>query len=160
MYITKYDFINIGDIIMRRLNTRRVKTESIEDPRELLLSLVDMGSLDADELLLACIQEMSDAECKRVLNSLTLPSCCDDVECDDEVEDAEFEEPEDVDVEPVEPAEFEEDEEELDDEEIAEVESRIRRLEKVLSNNSCKRESIKPIRRRVSESRRFRDRMK
>lgn len=147
---------------MRRLNTRRVKTESIEDPRELLLSLVDMGSLDADELLLACVQEMSDAECKRVLNSLTLPSCCDDVECDDEVEDVEFEDPEDVDVEPAEPVEFEEDEdeEELDDEEIAEVESRIRRLEKALKNNSCKRESIKPIRRRVSESRRFRNRAK
>ena len=61
----------------------RKKNESVEDPHELLLSLVDLGSLDAEEALLACVTEMSDAECKRVLSSLSLPGCCDEV--DDEM---------------------------------------------------------------------------
>ena len=57
-----------------------MKKESVEDPHELLLSLVDIGSLDTDEVLLTCVKEMSDAECKRVLGSLSLPECCDEVE--------------------------------------------------------------------------------
>src|SRR5574344_2207002 len=71
---------------MKRFRNRKMcsfKNESVEDPHELLLSLVDLGSLDAEEALLACVTEMSDAECKRVLSSLSLPDCCDEV--DDEM---------------------------------------------------------------------------
>ena len=53
---------------MKRFRNRKMcsfKNESVEDPHELLLSLVDLGSLDAEEALLACVREMSDAECKR-----------------------------------------------------------------------------------------------
>lgn len=60
----------------------RKKNESVEDPHELLLSLVDLGSLDAEEALLACVREMSDAECKRVLSSLSLPLGAEEVEDD------------------------------------------------------------------------------
>ena len=70
---------------MKRFRNRKVrsfKNESVEDPHELLLSLVDLGSLDADEALLACVREMSDAECKRVLGSLSLPSGVEEVEDD------------------------------------------------------------------------------
>ena len=70
---------------MKRFRNRKVcsfKNESVEDPHELLLSLVDLGSLDAEEALLACVREMSDAECKRVLGSLSLPSGVEEVEDD------------------------------------------------------------------------------
>lgn len=124
---------------------RRMKNESCcEDPRELLLSLVDLGSIDVDEMLIACVSEMSDAECKRVLNSLSLPSNAEAVE---EPEDNFDEEPEDdstedADVEPVDSDDLEDDAEaeELDDEDIAEVESRIRRLEKALKERCNKNE--------------------
>lgn len=70
---------------MKRFRNRKMcsfKNESVEDPHELLLSLVDLGSLDAEEALLACVREMSDAECKRVLGSLSLPSGVEEVEDD------------------------------------------------------------------------------
>ena len=70
---------------MKRFRNRKAcsfKNESVEDPHELLLSLVDLGSLDAEEALLACVREMSDAECKRVLGSLSLPSGVEEVEDD------------------------------------------------------------------------------
>ena len=70
---------------MKRVSFKRKNEALVEDPHELLLSLVDMGSLDVEDALLACVTEMSDAECKRVLNSLSLPECCDEVE--DEVEE-------------------------------------------------------------------------
>ena len=57
--------------------SKSTKNESVDDPHELLLSLVDMGSLDIEEVLLACVKEMSDSECKRVLSGLSLPNCCD-----------------------------------------------------------------------------------
>lgn len=115
---------------------RRMKNESVEDPRELLLSLVDLGSIDVDEMLIACVSEMSDAECKRVLNSLSLPSNS------EVVEEPEDDSAEDADVEPVDADGLEDDveDEELDDEDIAEVESRIRRLEKALKERCNKNE--------------------
>ena len=70
---------------MKRFRNRKMcsfKNESVEDPHELLLSLVDLGSLDAEEALLACVREMSDAECKRVLGSLSLPLGTEEVEDD------------------------------------------------------------------------------
>ena len=146
--------------MMRKIFNRRksLKTESVEDPRKLLLSLVDFGTLDVDELLIACVSEMSDAECKRVLNSLSLPQrdleddecedgeCededltddedCEDGECEDELEDDLAEDgllddaPED-DLE-----EVPEDEEELD---LDKAEARIRKIERALSNCSKRR---------------------
>ena len=147
--------------MMRKIFNRRksLKTESVEDPRKLLLSLVDFGTLDVDELLRACVSEMSDAECKRVLNSLSLPQRdleddeCEDGECEDEDltddEDCEDDECED---EPVEDdlaedgllddapeddlEEVPEDEEELD---LDKAEARIRKIERALSNCSKRR---------------------
>ena len=65
-------------------NIRRM-VESVKDPHELILSLVDFGSIDADDMLVACVSEMSDAECKRVLHQLDLvqEDDTDDVEIDD-----------------------------------------------------------------------------
>lgn len=128
----------------------RMKNESCDDPRELLLSLVDLGSIDSDEMLLACVSEMSDAECKRVLNSLSLPTGA-ELEDEDDM-DVDFD---DADVEPADDTvlddadaddadDWEDDDadegdadEEADDE--AELEARIRKLERSLSNESRRR---------------------
>lgn len=140
---------------MIRNNGRKVankKNESVEDPHELLLSLVDLGSLDAEEALLACVSEMSDAECKRVLGSLSLPNCCDEVDDDemsvevDDLDDADMEvefpsDEEDTESdEDAEEVEFEDEEaEEDEDTDEAELEARIRRLENSLRNESRRR---------------------
>lgn len=124
-----------------RRNIRSFKNESVENPHELLLSLVDLGSLDAEEVLLACVKEMSDAECKRVLGLLSLPSGVEEVEdnmdeedlipLDDEIiDDSEDDlsvEDEVTDEEPVE-------DENADVEECVNrrLEAKIRRLEKIL----------------------------
>lgn len=126
------------------------KNESVEDPHELLLSLVDLGSLDAEEALLACVTEMSDAECKRVLSSLSLPDCCD--EEDDEMS-VEVDEPStDVEFPSDEEDEDEEDEDDEDDtpedEEEIELESRIRHLERKLRSESMNRNRIRKFPRR------------
>ena len=137
---------------MKRFRNRKVrsfKNESVEDPHELLLSLVDLGSLDAEEALLACVREMSDAECKRVLSSLSLPDCCDDaddemsVEVDEPSTDVEFPSDEDD----AEEVELTDDMTEDEDEEV-EVESRIRRLERKLRSESMNRNRIRRFPRR------------
>ena len=140
---------------MIRNNSRkftRKKNESVEDPHELLLSLVDLGSLDAEEALLACVTEMSDAECKRVLSSLSLPGCCDEVddemsvEVDEPSNDVEFPSDEEDDAEEV---DIEDDTpEDEDDEEEVELESRIRRLERNLRSESMNRNRIRKFPRR------------
>ena len=128
----------------------RKKNESVEDPHELLLSLVDLGSLDAEEALLACVTEMSDAECKRVLSSLSLPGCCDEVddemsvEVDEPSTDVEFPSDED-DTEEVDTTD---DMPEDDDEDAVELESRIRRLERSLRSESMNRNRIRKFPRR------------
>ena len=128
----------------------RKKNESVEDPHELLLSLVDLGSLDAEEALLACVTEMSDAECKRVLSSLSLPDCCDEVddemsvEVDEPSTDVEFPSDED-DTEEVDTTD---DMPEDDDEDAVELESRIRRLERSLRSESMNRNRIRKFSRR------------
>lgn len=136
---------------MRRVSFRRKNESLVEDPHELLLSLVDMGSLDVEDALLACVTEMSDAECKRVLNSLSLPECCDEVEDEEEEMPAddldEVETLDDtVDLEDDSEPEVEVEDVDLEDEDgedaAAEecrrrgLEARIRRLERVLR---CKR---------------------
>ena len=134
----------------KRRNTKN--EELVSDPHELLLSLVDLGSIDCEDALLACVTEMSDAECKRVLSSLSLPDCCDETE--DEIEDDLVdEEPEDL--------EDDEDDDDLnpvadeivdvdasDDEELSQeesrcrnLESRIKQLERKLRSESFKRVS-------------------
>ena len=127
----------------------RKKNESVEDPHELLLSLVDLGSLDAEEVLLACVTEMSDAECKRVLSSLSLPDCCDEVddemsvEVDEPSTDVEFPSDEDD----ADEVELTDDMPEDEDEEV-EIESRIRRLERKLRSESMNRNRIRRFPRR------------
>ena len=127
----------------------RKKNESVEDPHELLLSLVDLGSLDAEEALLACVTEMSDAECKRVLSSLSLPDCCDEVddemsvEVDEPSTDVEFPSDEDD----AEEVEITDDMPEDEDEEV-EIESRIRRLERKLRSESMNHNRIRRFPRR------------
>ena len=134
---------------VKRNSSRRFKNESVEDPHELLLSLVDLGSIKADEALLACVTEMSDAECKRVLNSLQLPECCDEDGVNDVVV------PTEPAVTPLEDLDDMEDDDRLDgddleddgDDDIEAVESRIRRLERALRRTkpSCQKESRKPV---------------
>ena len=128
----------------------RKKNESVEDPHELLLSLVDLGSLDAEEALLACVTEMSDAECKRVLSSLSLPGCCDEVddemsvEVDEPSTDVEFPSDEDD----TEEVDITDDTPEDEDEDAVELESRIRRLERNLRSESMNRNRIRRFPRR------------
>lgn len=126
-------------------NIRRI-VESVKDPHELILSLVDFGSIDADDMLVACVSEMSDAECKRVLHQLDLVP-----EDDDGIDDAELD---DVDVTPdIDDAEIDnveiddkdldeddddedDDEDDKNDETEVELESRIRKLEHRLYRRS------------------------
>lgn len=124
-------------------NIRRI-VESVKDPHELILSLVDFGSIDADDMLVACVSEMSDAECKRVLHQLDLvPE--DDAEIDDvEIDDTESDIDNDIEIDDVEiddkDLDDEDDDDEDDDDEDddkndeteAELESRIRKLERRL----------------------------
>lgn len=120
-------------------NIRRM-VESVKDPHELILSLVDFGSIDADDMLVACVSEMSDAECKRVLNQLDLvPE--DDAEINDvEIDDTESDDVVTPDIDDVEIDEAEIDDKDLDDdndedkndETEVELESRIRKLERRL----------------------------
>lgn len=135
-------------------NVRRI-VESVKDPHELILSLVDFGSIDSDDMLVACVSEMSDAECKRVLHQLDLvpedDTEIDDVEIDDtesdidndiELDDAEINDAEINDVE-IDDKDLDDNEDEDDDDEDeedddkndeteVELESRIRKLERRL----------------------------
>lgn len=118
-------------------NIRRI-VESVKDPHELILSLVDFGSIDTDDMLVACVSEMSDAECKRVLHQLDLvPE--DDTEIDDvEIDDTESDIDNDIEIDDVEiddkdidDEDDDEDDDKNDDAEV-ELESRIRKLERRL----------------------------
>lgn len=125
-------------------NIRRM-VESVKDPHELILSLVDFGSIDADDMLVACVSEMSDAECKRVLHQLDLvPE--DDAEIDDvEIDDTESDIDNDIEIDDVEIDDKDIDDEDEDDDDDeddknndktddteVELESRIRKLERRL----------------------------
>ena len=116
-------------------NIRRM-VESVKDPHELILSLVDFGSIDADDMLVACVSEMSDAECKRVLHQLDLvPE--DDAEIDGtEIDDVATPDIDDVEIDDVEIDDEDDDDDEDDgdknDETEVELESRIRKLERRL----------------------------
>lgn len=122
-------------------NIRRM-VESVKDPHELILSLVDFGSIDADDMLVACVSEMSDAECKRVLHQLDLvPE--DDAEIDDvEIDDTESDIDNDIEIDDVEidDKDIDDDEDDEDDdkndEPEVELESRIRKLERRLYRRS------------------------
>ena len=114
-------------------NIRRM-VESVKDPHELILSLVDFGSIDADDMLVACVSEMSDAECKRVLHQLDLvPE--DDTEIDDvEIDDTESDIDNDIEIDDVEidDKDIDDNEDDKNDETEVELESRIRKLERRL----------------------------
>ena len=117
-------------------NIRRM-VESVKDPHELILSLVDFGSIDADDMLVACVSEMSDAECKRVLHQLDLVKE-DDVEVDDtELDDVVTPDIDDVEIDDAEIDDADDDDDDKDgddknDETEVELESRIRKLERRL----------------------------
>lgn len=122
-------------------NIRRM-IESVKDPHELILSLVDFGSIDTDDMLVACVSEMSDAECKRVLHQLDLvPE--DDAEIDGtEIDDVATPDIDDVEIDDVEIDDKDLDEDDDDDDDKndddkndeaeVELESRIRKLERRL----------------------------
>lgn len=127
-------------------NIRRM-VESVKDPHELILSLVDFGSIDADDMLVACVSEMSDAECKRVLHQLDLvpeddaeieDTELDDVDVTPDVDDAEIDDVEidDAEIDDVEiddeDDKNDEDDDDKNDETEVELESRIRKLERRL----------------------------
>ena len=126
-----------------KINRRIV--ESVKDPHELILSLVDFGSIDADDMLVACVSEMSDAECKRVLHQLDLVQE-DDTEIDDvEINDAESDIDNDIEIDDVEiddkdlddeDDDKDEDDDDKNDETEVELESRIRKLERRLYRRS------------------------
>ena len=115
-------------------NIRRI-VESVKDPHELILSLVDFGSIDTDDMLVACVSEMSDAECKRVLHQLDLVP-----EDDAEIDDAEIDDVATPDIDDVEiddkgiddEDENDDDDDAKNDETEVELESRIRKLERRL----------------------------
>ena len=114
-------------------NIRRM-VESVKDPHELILSLVDFGSIDADDMLVACVSEMSDAECKRVLHQLDLVQE-DDTEIDDvEIDDTESDIDNDIEIDDVEidDKDIDDNEDDKNDETEVELESRIRKLERRL----------------------------
>ena len=132
-------------IKFRKNKINRRMVESVKDPHELILSLVDFGSIDADDMLVACVSEMSDAECKRVLHQLDLvPE--DDAEIDDaEIDDAESDIDNDIEIDDVEIDDKDIDDEDEDDDDDddkndddkndeteVELESRIRKLERRL----------------------------
>ena len=126
-------------------NIRRI-VESVKDPHELILSLVDFGSIDADDMLVACVSEMSDAECKRVLHQLDLvqedDAEIDDTEIDDvvtpdiddvEIDDVEIDDKDlDEDAEDDDEDDDDENDDDKNDETEVELESRIRKLERRL----------------------------
>ena len=118
-------------------NIRRM-VESVKDPHELILSLVDFGSIDADDMLVACVSEMSDAECKRVLHQLDLvPE--DDAEIDDaELDDVATPDIDDAEIDDVEidDKDIDDDDDDKNDETEVELESRIRKLERRLYRRS------------------------
>ena len=119
----------------------RMIVESVKDPHELILSLVDFGSIDADDMLVACVSEMSDAECKRVLHQLDLvpedDAEIDDTEIDDtesdiddvEIDDAEID---DKDIDEDDDGNDDKNDDDKNDETEVELESRIRKLERRL----------------------------
>ena len=111
--------------------------ESVKDPHELILSLVDFGSIDADDMLVACVSEMSDAECKRVLHQLDLvpedDAEIDDVEIDDTESDIDDVEIDDAEIDDKDLDENDDDKnDDKNDETEVELESRIRKLERRL----------------------------
>ena len=122
-------------------NIRRI-VESVKDPHELILSLVDFGSIDADDMLVACVSEMSDAECKRVLHQLDLvpedDAEIDDAELDDvvttDIDDAEIDDVEidDKDLDEDDDDDDDDEDDDKNDETEVELESRIRKLERRL----------------------------
>lgn len=126
-------------IKFRKNKINRRMVESVKDPHELILSLVDFGSIDADDMLVACVSEMSDAECKRVLHQLDLVQE-DDVEIDDvEIDDTESDIDNDIEIDDVEIDDKDIDDDEDDDkndETEVELESRIRKLERRLYRRS------------------------
>ena len=124
-------------------NIRRI-VESVKDPHELILSLVDFGSIDADDMLVACVSEMSDAECKRVLHQLDLvpedDAEIDDTELDDvvtpDIGDVEIDDAEIDDKDLDEDDDDDENDDDKNDETEVELESRIRKLERRLYRRS------------------------
>ena len=133
-------------IKFRKNKINRRMVESVKDPHELILSLVDFGSIDADDMLVACVSEMSDAECKRVLHQLDLvpedDAEIDDAELDDvvtpDIDDVEIDDAEIDDKDPDEDDDDDDDEDDDDknDENEVELESRIRKLEHRLYRRS------------------------
>lgn len=129
-------------IKFRKNKINRRIVESVKDPHELILSLVDFGSIDADDMLVACVSEMSDAECKRVLHQLDLvpESDADDVEIDDaEIDDTESDIDNDIEVDDIAIDDDENNDDEVDDKDDksdVELESRIRKLERRLYRHS------------------------
>ena len=125
-------------IKFRKNKINRRMVESVKDPHELILSLVDFGSIDADDMLVACVSEMSDAECKRVLHQLDLVQE-DDAEIDDtELSDVVTPDIDDVEIDDVEIDDEDDkndkndEDDDKNDETEVELESRIRKLERRL----------------------------
>ena len=131
-------------IKFRKNKMNRRIVESVKDPHELILSLVDFGSIEADDMLVACVSEMSDAECKRVLHQLDLvpedDAEIDDAELDDvatpDIDDVEIDDTEIDDKDPDEDDDDDDEDDDKNDDTEVELESRIRKLEHRLYRRS------------------------
>ena len=131
-------------IKFRKNKMNRRIVESVKDPHELILSLVDFGSIEADDMLVACVSEMSDAECKRVLHQLDLvpedDAEIDDAELDDvatpDIDDVEIDDTEIDDKDPDEDDDDDDEDDDKNDDTEVELESRIRKLEHRLYSRS------------------------
>lgn len=121
---------------------RKRMNEKVEDPCELLASLVDMGSVELEDAFLACLSEMSAAECKRVLAKCGSGFACSGPECDELPADADdIDDLEPIDEDPIDDDDDMEDDKEDDDmdDEEAELEARCRRLERCARSEAMRR---------------------
>lgn len=138
------------------IRKRHVFNESVEDPCELLVSLVDIGAVDIEDAFLACTCEMSPAQCKRVLSKCGTGFNCEEDEdtypADSNVIDEDdMEESEDDDMEEMDSDDTDDEVEEIeldDEDEAAELEARIRRLERCTRHESMNRNRIRKVYRR------------
>lgn len=112
---------------------KRTNESITRDPRELLLSLIDIGSLNIEDVVLACVKEMTDTQCKRILNSLSLPSNSEEVPLE-ELSDEEVEEIPDADTDDsaVEDEETEAEAEPVPESKCRKSESRLNRTKRCM----------------------------
>lgn len=90
--------------MIRSTRRKHVKNEHLDSARDRLMQVINSGTVDAETVLLACAQAMSEDTCESVLETL---ANCALYGCDSDKETS-------LEVEPLEPSEFEDSKDELD----------------------------------------------